>query len=316
MSEGVHPPIIPKHTPLAALVLAVLVGAGLTAMAALPGQSPAQAQQAYAGEDACLACHDDMTRGYHDSAHGLRRNQRTPLAQQGCESCHGPGQAHVDAGGDPELIRRLAALPPQEASDACTTCHNRAEHALWGGSPHDARELSCLTCHSVHAAMSPRAQLRATNEIGLCSGCHRGQAMKVLRSAHMPLREGKMECSSCHNVHGTTNVRLLRVGESITESCVSCHAEQRGPFLWEHAVGRDDCTVCHDPHGSTHDRMLVAKQPMLCQRCHIHTRHPSTMYDQRVFGTPAANRLYARSCVNCHQNIHGSNHPSGNAFLR
>jgi DmsE family decaheme c-type cytochrome len=127
-----------------------------------------------------------------------------------------------------------------------------------------------------------------------------------------------MTCSSCHNPHGSTNVRQLRVGNWINESCASCHAEKRGPFLWEHAAGRESCVTCHDPHGSSNDRMLVAKTPMLCQRCHIGTRHPSTIYDgSRV--TPAlapSNRIYNRGCVNCHQNIHGSNHPSGHAFVR
>jgi nitrate/TMAO reductase-like tetraheme cytochrome c subunit len=62
--------------------------------------------------------------------------------------------------------------------------------------------------------------------------------------------------------------------------------------------------------------MLVARLPLLCQRCHISSRHPATLYDLSALGTASANRLVGRSCVNCHQNIHGSNHPAGNAFLR
>jgi DmsE family decaheme c-type cytochrome len=129
------------------------------------------------------------------------------------------------------------------------------------------------------------------------------------------VREGKMECTSCHSPHGSTNVRLLRAGNWINESCVSCHAEKRGPFLWEHAAGRESCVSCHDPHGSSNDRLLVAKMPMLCQRCHIGTRHPSTIYDG-VQLNARSNRLVGRACINCHQNIHGSNHPSGNWFTR
>ncbi len=92
-----------------------------------------------------------------------------------------------------------------------------------------------------------------------------------------------MECSSCHNPHGSTNVRLLKTGNSVNESCSTCHAEKRGPFLFEHAgISGDSCATCHDPHGSNNDRMLVAKLPFLCQRCHNHTRHPSTIYDNKV----------------------------------
>ena len=74
----------------------------------------------------------------------------------------------------------------------------------------------------------------------------------------------------------------------------------------------------HDPHGSSNERMLVAKPPILCQRCHVATRHPSTIYDGALIGsapTPSV-RIYARSCVTCHSNIHGSNHPSGQRFIR
>jgi hypothetical protein len=63
--------------------------------------------------------------------------------------------------------------------------------------------------------------------------------------------------------------------------------------------------------------MLNAKQPFLCQRCHVTTNHPPTIYDRSLLKTSQnANKIYGRSCVVCHQQIHGSNHPSGKAFLR
>jgi DmsE family decaheme c-type cytochrome len=96
---------------------------------------------------------------------------------------------------------------------------------------------------------------------------------------------------------------------------VSCHTEKRGPFLFEHAAGRESCITCHDPHGSTNDRLLVAKLPMLCQRCHIGTRHPSTIYDNLSIQSRSV-RIVDRGCVNCHAQIHGSNHPSGQTFTR
>jgi DmsE family decaheme c-type cytochrome len=160
-----------------------------------------------------------------------------------------------------------------------------------------------------------RAQSGLHDVLETCATCHKPQVTKQLRTSHMPVREGKMTCATCHNPHGSTNVKQLRVGNYINETCYSCHAEKRGPFLWEHAAGRESCSSCHDPHGSNVDRMLVAREPMLCQRCHIGTRHPSTVYD----GTSLAqrnNRLITRSCTNCHQQIHGSNYPSGNAFAR
>ena len=284
-----------------------------------PGRAAIQAAQTpqpppsneYVGDDTCTTCHTQTLKG---TKHGVAADPRTPAAQHGCESCHGPGKAHVDDDNKGH-INRFPKMTPRDASAVCATCHNKGDHALWAGSTHDSRSLSCITCHSVHSPVAEKAQLKATDQFALCGTCHRVQTQKAQRTSHMPLREGKMQCSSCHNPHGSTNVKLLKVGNYINESCFACHAEKRGPFLWDHAAGRESCSSCHDPHGSTNDRMLVAKVPMLCQRCHIGTKHPSTIYD----GTSLAqrsNRLVERGCVNCHQQIHGSNHPSGMTFLR
>ena len=148
-------------------------------------------------------------KGYEGSPHHRVADPRSPVAKQGCESCHGPGSKHVD---DPGTfpVKNLNKLPPQEVSATCTTCHNRGEHALWDGSQHEARKLSCTTCHSVHAYKSETKQLKAKTQAAVCATCHRDKVAKLDRSGHMPVREGKMQCSTCHNTHGATNVRLLR----------------------------------------------------------------------------------------------------------
>jgi DmsE family decaheme c-type cytochrome len=286
----------------------------------LPRPAPRQAQGApaqpagdYAGEAACLGCHDD--RAYKGTSHGLTFHERTPAANRGCESCHGPGKAHADSG-DPELMRSFTEMTAAETSATCTTCHNRASHALWDGSQHDQRNLSCVSCHSVHNPRGP-SQLKAATQTALCSTCHRSVTSRQHRFNHMPVREGQMTCSSCHNVHGSTNVRLLRAGTTIDESCTSCHTDKRGPYLWEHAPVAESCITCHDPHGSNNDRMLVSKQPFLCQRCHVTSRHPPTVYEGFLLNNSQnANKIFARGCTNCHQMVHGSNAPSGKALLR
>jgi len=279
-----------------------------------PASAPAVQAANYVGDDTCLTCHDD--KGYAGTAHGRSYNGKTPAATHGCESCHGAGKDHVDGSGDKARIVNPGKLSVRQASDTCTTCHNRATHALWDGSQHDMRNVGCVSCHSVHSPAGP-SQLKAKDEIALCGTCHRAVVNKQFRFNHMPVREGKMSCSSCHNVHGSSNVRLLKTGSTIDESCWTCHAEKRGPFLWDHAPVSESCTTCHDPHGSNNDRMLVAKQPFLCQRCHVTSRHPPTVYEGFLLqNSQNANKIFGRSCVSCHQNIHGSNAPSGKAFLR
>ena len=280
------------------------------------GAASAWAQSGnYIGSDSCIGCHDAEGKSQHQTLHGKAQNPRTPEAAHGCETCHGPGQAHLDDPSKPDSIRRFPLMKPRDVSDTCLTCHDRANHTQWKGSMHDARNLSCVTCHSIHSPKSDKAQLKTTTVIATCNVCHKTEVAKLQRSGHMPVREGKMDCVSCHNPHGTTNVRLLRVGNWVNETCVSCHAEKRGPFLWDHAPVREACNTCHDPHGSNNDRMLVAKLPVLCQRCHIGTRHPSTIYDANQLAA-RSNRLIGRGCVNCHAQIHGSNSPAGNTFLR
>jgi DmsE family decaheme c-type cytochrome len=298
-----------------AFVVVAFAGVALaSASRQAPAQAPATQAGNYVGEDTCLTCHEQQT--YKGTAHARTFNERTPAATHGCESCHGPGQAHVDGSGDKTKIVNPKNLTPAAASEICTTCHNRSKHALWSGSQHDQRQLGCVTCHSVHAPQGD-PQLKAKSEIELCATCHRPIVNKQFRFNHMPVREGKLTCTSCHNVHGSTNVRLLKAGTTIDESCTSCHADRRGPYLWEHAPVSESCTTCHDPHGSNNERMLVARLPFLCQRCHVTSRHPPTVYEGFLLqNSQNANKIYSRSCVVCHQNIHGSNAPSGKAFLR
>jgi DmsE family decaheme c-type cytochrome len=282
-----------------------------------PAADKSTSQQAtgFVGDDTCTTCHESEGKGIHQTLHGKSTDERTPAGKgQTCESCHGPGKVHVDTG-DKTKIKRFNVMSARDVNESCLSCHAKGAHAQWSGSMHDARNVSCTSCHSVHSPKSERAQLKTVGMSDTCVGCHKQEAMKLQKSGHMPVREGKMECTSCHSPHGSTNVRMLKVGNYINESCASCHAEKRGPFLWEHAAGRESCTSCHDPHGSNNDRMLVAKQPMLCQRCHISSRHPATIYDSTQV-TNASNRVVGRACVNCHSQIHGSNHPAGDKFLR
>jgi DmsE family decaheme c-type cytochrome len=274
--------------------------------------------QEFSGSEACVTCHDVAAASLARTTHGLT-GVGTWDGAVGCESCHGPGAAHVESG-DPAHIRVLKKLSPTEQSQACLVCHERGDRTHWKGSPHENRNLSCLTCHRIHPPAKeavPPALLLKESEFATCGGCHLKRKASLMRSAHMPLREGTMTCSSCHDVHGARGPALLP-HDSVNENCYSCHAEKRAPVLWEHPPVRENCLTCHDPHGSIHPRMQVAKQPRICQQCHDETRHPTQPYSDASTGPeffPNV-RMFDRGCLNCHSQIHGSNHPAGMRFLR
>lgn len=286
--------------------------------AAAPAPSTGKAE--YVGMETCKQCHDAQWQKLMSTSHG--RASLDPKATEhsvDCEACHGPGSLHVAAGGDKSdpgfaTIRNFKSMKPAAVAAVCTSCHKGGDQLYWAQSRHARKNLDCLSCHSVHSS-APNAQtalLKTADPTQLCFSCHRDKRALVARTAHMPLREGMMNCASCHNPHGSPAPRMLRAA-STNDLCYQCHADKRGPMLWEHPPVRENCTTCHDPHGSNNDKVLASRRPFLCQQCHVATRHPATLYDQPDL---ASNRLFNRSCTNCHSQIHGSNHPSGKFFLR
>ena len=151
----------------------------------------------------------------------------------------------------------------------------------------------------------------------MCFTCHRSQRVRFMQRSHHPLRENRMACSECHNLHGD-NGNGLKLAGSVREQCTGCHAEKRGPFLWEHEPVTEDCAACHVPHGSNNAALLRHRGPFLCQQCHQNVgRLAGHINQKREFGVAGNARfLFGANCMNCHSQVHGSNHPSGVALTR
>ncbi|HEX9736161.1 MAG TPA: DmsE family decaheme c-type cytochrome [Thermoanaerobaculia bacterium] len=318
-------------TALAGLSLALGLAAGpqpedATATSATPA-TPAPA--VFMGAEVCQQCHFDRFESYQNSPHALAGDPRTPAAKQACETCHGAGGQHVDGGGGRGVggVKPFNATMTAEAKNAvCLECHARGIVALWPGSMHESRDLACTDCHSIHSGHTKL--LAEASQPPVCVRCHQQIRAQLMRPSHHPIREQKLVCTDCHNPHGTVSERLISA-TTINDKCYECHAEKRGPFLWEHPPVRESCLNCHEPHGSTHEPLLRVKRPLLCQRCHNTVGHPSVLwartqdeeaaglspYELRRQGLPAT-MLFQRSCTNCHVNLHGSNHPSGKLFHR
>lgn len=277
----------------------------------------------YMGKEVCRACHAPRYEELLEDKHGQVADPRTPFAQKGCETCHGPGSNHVAHGGGRgagglHVFGEDARTPPAEQNAICLSCHQGGHRIDWQGSTHEAEGLVCSSCHKVH---QPNPALDWTTQAEVCYRCHRDIRALSYQAYGHPIREHKVICSDCHNAHGSTDSALLK-RNSLNEVCYTCHAEKRGPFLWEHPPAVEDCTLCHNPHGSLQPASLVARPPQLCQRCHATSElglaHTRQAYSFGNSGPETSNARFvlAGSCLNCHSQVHGSNHPSGVDLMR
>lgn len=313
--------------------LAFLVGGLVLAGPASAAESGAQLAQAAMGEEeapakgrkACEKCHDETEKhpvlAILHTPHARMADPRTPFAEKECQTCHGESKEHMKK--LPEGVERPKVdisfgpeypSPPGVQNKVCIACHETGLRMHWRGSKHEVNNVTCTSCHDVHRQHDP--MLVKLTQPQVCFTCHQAQRAQVYRPSRHPIREGKVACSDCHNLHGSRGPKLLVKG-TVNETCYQCHTEKRGPFLWEHPPVREDCSNCHVPHGSVQPRLLKARTPWLCQECHLATYHPSGFYTGS--GVPprgAAQQILGAGCLNCHPKVHGSNHPSGPRFTR
>jgi DmsE family decaheme c-type cytochrome len=300
----------------------------LTLLLSPVGMAQTPEAATYVGEKVCTACHSQENRHFTETLHAkaFRLNPRNENEARVCEACHGPGSLHVkDTKNKSALIgfTKHWDTPVARQNQQCQGCHTGGSQIHWTGSMHARNQLSCADCHNPMERNSASGLLARTTINDTCESCHQQQRNEFNKRSHMPLHEGKMTCVDCHNPHGSATRPLLKA-ESTNVVCYACHAEKRGPFLWEHQPVRDNCTNCHAVHGSNHDKLLVAERPFLCQQCHnLSVGHSSQLYraDQtaaagQLTGGATNPRVPGRACQNCHTQIHGSNHPAGARFQR
>jgi predicted CXXCH cytochrome family protein len=143
----------------------------------------------------------------------------------------------------------------------------------------------------------------------LCLGCHAEQRGQFHQNSRHPLFEGRMTCTDCHNPHeGPDQVagERLRLVQGVEDHCARCHADKRGPFIFEHdmAATGDGCLTCHQAHGSPNNKLLKLNGRALCLQCHSdinldpdHLTRPGNCWR-----------------AGCHADIHGSQ--ESRVFLR
>jgi predicted CXXCH cytochrome family protein len=225
----------------------------------------------YIGSKECEQCHDTIYRDFQTADHARLITGGANALNAGCESCHGPGSAHSDSGGE--------IKPPFSFSS---------------GRPQALGSLGML------AADAPRAIE------DVCYQCHAEVRGQFNLPHHHPVPEGKMTCIQCHPPHkGIAHIGGSTRLQAKEENCLQCHPAQRGPHVFEHEAMREGCSSCHVAHGSLNARMVTERDSNLCLKCHFRQVRGGSIL---IGGSDHTTRLQQGGCwtAGCHEAVHGS----------
>jgi DmsE family decaheme c-type cytochrome len=303
----------------AVFVLSVAV-AGALPVFAQPVFAQKDTTRGFVGSEPCKTCHADVWSKFYKNPHFKSIASGKETAEHtGCESCHGPGGAHVAAHGGKATIVAFSQLQPKEILDNCLRCHAQTvSRANIRRSQHTGNDVVCTSCHSIHKSPAPKFLL-ANVQRELCYGCHADVRSQFSMPFKHRVNEGVIQCTDCHNPHGAfpptwriaDRPHMMDQALSNEEPCLKCHEEKRGPFVYEHPpVRQEGCEMCHFPHGSPNSRLL--RRPVIftmCLECH----NGAPGFSRTGSGDPTPNSFHDvrsprfQNCTNCHGHIHGSN---------
>jgi DmsE family decaheme c-type cytochrome len=288
--------------PYAIGALVLLLSLGLSA-AAIAQQPEAKA----AATMSCGDCHD-QAKVFATNPHAKGKTEDGVVPNAVCETCHGSGQAHIESGGEKDKISKPTGLAG--ADKTCLTCHDLATDQVsrHAGMHANSPTVNCLTCHSIHSPAAHEAHLLVKNQMLLCNTCHQPQVSSFRNKpfAHR-IGRGGMNCTSCHEPHGRPSRESLRTTLPGELTCLNCHSDKRGPFVFQHgSVAVGDCLTCHEAHGSANPKRLKrATVWQLCIECHSPVGGDTLGSQPPSFHNLTDPRYL--NCTNCHVAIHGSN---------
>lgn len=217
---------------------------------------------------------------------------------------------------------RLILAPPQipgatyVGSQSCVDCHEKitqefitADHARLQAPGKNALAAGCESCHGagskhVESGGALNTILNPRKNPDTCFACHLDKRGQFSLPHSHPVLAGKVSCNDCHDPHRGAGFAGGKSLLTRDDTCIKCHAAQRGPFAFEHEAMRDGCATCHNPHGTVNAKMLTARNANLCLKCHVQDANSSVL----VGGMPHSALLRQGTCwtAGCHEAVHGS----------
>jgi predicted CXXCH cytochrome family protein len=224
--------------------------------------------------DNCVFCHNVAPNPGLERATG-RFDTTTAELGIACESCHGPGAAHVAANGDPlrrwflrargaadPTIVNPARLSPPRAADVCGRCHGQriaddVAPFLTRGDPFVPGDDLALTTSPLWRDTSLAGDRTAFAARFWGDGTPRLTAYEyqgLLQSRCA--QEGTLTCTTCHGMHEGDPRGQLRAGlrgAAADQMCTRCHAAyaDRGAAARHSRHDVDGagarCVACHMP---------------------------------------------------------------------
>ena len=243
-----------------------------------------ESDKAYIGNSQCLRCHEDSGKNaalptpWQSTVHGAANTA-------GCESCHGPGQAHATASTRAE---RLKTIDRSHQAGSCGCCHDT--YGQWEKSLHadsyafGAAEIAAplmLNCAKCHYPQGFIAAIEAAAAEGIRFG--QVEFKKPLFPggpiffdfAMSPEADGKsISCTACHDPHvkkTETNPAGLRLGGE-KNLCGSCHQDK-----WQNVIleGTAGVVSAHEYPGRDYSFENPHNTDGKCVLCHMHTGEPA-----------------------------------------
>jgi len=203
----------------------------------------------------------------------------------GCESCHGPGSAHIVTRAKEDIDKVYEYAHLNNALGGLSV-----EGTVQMPNPEsDDINFLCGTCHNRDY----------TDPINSSGGFikHHEQWDEFIASNHA---KGGMTCITCHDPHK----RVIWGGDGITTTCVSCHDEKATTI--NHSPGLD-CIDCHMPFASKSGTKRGESGYKGDVRTHLFTIATNTesmftedMSAVRDDETRSASLSPAFACLGCH----------------
>ena len=167
--------------------------AGAASERALP-----QTDDPYVGNQMCIRCHEDVQKAFVEIGHG--GGNAPELVDNGCQSCHGPGRAHVQRPNDADRRPSIGRMSLDEQNQLCASCHGDLPAF---DATHGRERISCSSCHTLHVQDASAGILTWQRN---CMTCHSGNESydELHEYDREAMTRGTVSCRSCHGepAHG------------------------------------------------------------------------------------------------------------------